>query len=70
MPILKRAKFIVAAIVGAMLIGGVTILVIRGFQASALAASTEIHAKQYVTTINPKAATNIPAATKNGIPGN
>ena len=56
MPILKRAKFIVAAIVGAMLIGGVTILVIRGFQASALAASTEIHAKQYVTTVNPKPA--------------
>src|SRR5580693_3350303 len=55
-PILKRAKFVVAAIVGAMLVGGVIILVIRGFQASALAASTEIHAKQYVTTVNPKPA--------------
>jgi RND family efflux transporter MFP subunit len=54
-PAVKRAKFIVGAIVGAMLLGGVIIFVVRGFQASALAASTELHAKQYVTTINPKA---------------
>ena len=31
-------------------------LVARAFQGSALAAATEIHAKQYVTTITPKAA--------------
>src|SRR5260370_2127774 len=53
-PAVKRAKFIVGAIVGALLVGGVIIFVVRGFQASALAASTELHAKQYVTTINPK----------------
>jgi RND family efflux transporter MFP subunit len=54
-PAVKRAKFIVGAVVGAMLVGGVIIFVVRGFQASALVASTELHAKQYVTTINPKA---------------
>ena len=53
-PVVKRAKFIVGAIVGAMLVGGIIILVVRGFQASALTASTELHAKQYVTTVNPK----------------
>jgi RND family efflux transporter MFP subunit len=53
-PAVKRAKFIAGAIVGVMLIGGIIIFVVRGFQASALAASTELHAKQYVTTVNPK----------------
>jgi RND family efflux transporter MFP subunit len=53
-PVVKRAKFIVVGILGAMLVGGIIIFVVRGFQASALAASTEIHAKQYVTTVNPK----------------
>jgi RND family efflux transporter MFP subunit len=53
-PVVKRAKFIVGGILGAMLVGGMIIFVVRGFQASALAASTEIHAKQYVTTVNPK----------------
>ena len=36
------------------LIGGVIVLGVRSFQARALEASTEIHAKQYVTTISPK----------------
>src|SRR3984885_1599620 len=54
-PALKRAKFIVGAIVGALVIGGIIIFVVRSFQASALAASTEVHAKQYVTTVTPKA---------------
>jgi RND family efflux transporter MFP subunit len=54
-PAVKRAKFIVATIVGALIVGGIIIFVVRGFQASALAASTELHAKQYVTTVNPKA---------------
>src|ERR1700722_5571039 len=53
-PAVKRAKFIVGILVGAMLVGGVVIFVVRGFQASALAASTEVHAKQFVTTVNPK----------------
>jgi RND family efflux transporter MFP subunit len=53
-PAVKRARLIVAAVMGAMLVGGVVIFVTRGFQASALAASTELHAKQYVTTVNPK----------------
>jgi RND family efflux transporter MFP subunit len=55
-PAVKRAKFLVGAIVGALLLGGVIIFVVRGFQESALAASTELHAKQYVTTVNPKPA--------------
>jgi RND family efflux transporter MFP subunit len=53
-PAVVRAKFIVGVIVGALLLGGIVIFVVRGFQASALAASTELHAKQYVTTVNPK----------------
>ena len=53
-PAVKRAKLIVAVIVGAMLLGGVVIFVARGFQSSALAASTELHAKQYVTIVNPE----------------
>ena len=53
-PVVARAKLIVGAIVGALLVGGIIIFVVRGFQASALEASTELHAKQYVTTVNPK----------------
>jgi RND family efflux transporter MFP subunit len=55
--VLKRAKFIVAGIVGALLIGAVIVLVLRSLQASALETSTRLHAKQYVTTILPKADT-------------
>ena len=55
-PAVKRAKFIVVVVVAALLIGGIIIFVVRGFQASALAASTELHAKLYVTTVNPKPA--------------
>jgi RND family efflux transporter MFP subunit len=51
----KRAKIIVAALVGILLVGAILVFVARAFQASALAAATEIHAKQYVTTITPKA---------------
>jgi RND family efflux transporter MFP subunit len=53
--VLKRAKFVVGGIVGALLIGGVIVLVLRSFHASALETSTALHAKQYVTTIIPKA---------------
>jgi RND family efflux transporter MFP subunit len=53
--VLRRAKFIVGAIVGVLLIGGVIVFVLRSFQASALETSTTLHAKQYVTTIAPEA---------------
>jgi RND family efflux transporter MFP subunit len=51
----KRAKFIVVGVVCILVLGGIVIMVMRGFQASALAASTELHARQYVTTITPTA---------------
>jgi RND family efflux transporter MFP subunit len=57
-PTVKRAKFIAGAIVGALVLGGIVVFVVRSFQASALAAATEVHAKQYVTIIKPKAADN------------
>ena len=52
--VLKRAKFIVGAILGVLVIGAVIVLVLRSFQAGALESSTALHAKQYVTTITPK----------------
>jgi RND family efflux transporter MFP subunit len=54
-PVLKRTKFLVAGLVGALLVGAVIVLVLRSFQASALQTSTALHAKQYVTSISPKA---------------
>ena len=54
--VLKRAKFIVGGMVVLLLIGAVIVLVLRSFQARALDVSTALHAKQYVTTIMPKAA--------------
>jgi RND family efflux transporter MFP subunit len=54
--VLRRAKFIVGGILGALLVGAAIVLVLRSFQAGALEASTTLHAKQYVTTIMPKAA--------------
>jgi RND family efflux transporter MFP subunit len=53
--VLKRTKYMVGGIVGALLIGAVIVLVLRSFQASALDTSTALHAKQYVTTITPVA---------------
>ena len=50
----KRAKLVVAAILGALIVGGVIIFVLRGIEAAALASATEIHATQYVTTTTPK----------------
>ena len=52
--VLKRAKLMVGGIVCLLLISGVIVLVLRSFQASALNASTVLHAKQYVKTIIPK----------------
>jgi RND family efflux transporter MFP subunit len=54
--VLRRAKFIAGGIVGALLIGAVVVLILRSFQASALDASTALHAKEYVTTVAPSAA--------------
>jgi RND family efflux transporter MFP subunit len=51
--VLKRAKLMVGAIVGVLLIGAVVVLILRSFQAGALESSTALHAKQYVTTISP-----------------
>ena len=53
--ILKRAKMIAGGIVGLLLIGAVVVMVLRSFQASALNASTSLHANRYVTTTMPKA---------------
>jgi RND family efflux transporter MFP subunit len=53
--VLRRAKFIAGATVAVLLAGGVLVLVLRSFQASALEASTALHAKQYVTTTLPTA---------------
>ena len=52
--VMKRTRFIVGGIVGALLIGAVIVLVMRSFQASALETSTALHAKQYVTTVSAK----------------
>ncbi len=52
--VLNRAKFIAGGILAVLLIGAVIVLILRSFQASALAASTTLHARKYVTTITPK----------------
>jgi RND family efflux transporter MFP subunit len=51
----KRAKYLVGGIVTCLVLGGILVFVLRAFQATALAAATEVHAKQYVTVIMPKA---------------
>jgi RND family efflux transporter MFP subunit len=53
--VLKRAKWAVGGIVGILVLGAVIVFVLRGFQARALERSTALHARQYVTTISPKA---------------
>ncbi|MGC1519998.1 MAG: efflux RND transporter periplasmic adaptor subunit [Steroidobacteraceae bacterium] len=53
--VLKRAKIAVGGIVGILVLGAVIVFVLRGFQARALDRSTALHARQYVTTITPKA---------------
>jgi RND family efflux transporter MFP subunit len=53
--VLKRARLIVGGIVGVLVVGAVIVLVLRSFRAGALESSTALHAKQYVTTISPKA---------------
>ena len=55
-PAVKRAKFLVGGVLLCLIIGGIIIFVVRAFHSTALAASTELHAKQFVTTILPKPA--------------
>ncbi len=57
-PALQRARFIVGGILAFLLLGSVVVLVMRSFQATALAAATQEHAKRYVTTILPQQAGN------------
>jgi RND family efflux transporter MFP subunit len=51
----KRAKLTAGVLMGVLIIGGILVLIARAFHAAALAAESELHAKQYVTTITPKA---------------
>jgi len=60
-PALRRARFIVGGILAVLLIGGVAVVVMRSFQATALAAATQEHAKRYVKTI-------LPQQTGSGVP--
>jgi RND family efflux transporter MFP subunit len=53
-PAVKRAKLLIGGMLTCLIVGGIVIFVMRGFQSAALAASTELHAIQYVTTVSPK----------------
>ena len=55
-PAVKRAKLVIGGILICLIIGGIVIFIARGSQATALEASTEVHAKQFVTTVMPRAA--------------
>ncbi|GGC84838.1 efflux RND transporter periplasmic adaptor subunit [Undibacterium terreum] len=65
-PILKRAKLIGASILGLLLLGAAATIAMRIVNARALVESTTEHAKQYVTTVNAKAAGNSDALTLPG----
>jgi RND family efflux transporter MFP subunit len=54
-PSVKRARITAGVIIGVLFIGGVVVMIGRVFHGSALAAESELHAKQYVTIITPKA---------------
>jgi len=54
--ILKRAKLAAGAIVTMLVLGGMVVLVLRIFQANALESATAVHARQYVNTVRPEAA--------------
>lgn len=51
--IIGRIRLLVAGIVALLIIGAIAIFIVRSIQSSALAAATELHAKQYVTTVRP-----------------
>ncbi|MDP9082324.1 MAG: efflux RND transporter periplasmic adaptor subunit [Pseudomonadota bacterium] len=53
-PVLRRAKFIVGGIIGALVLGGLIVLGLRSYHAVALHADAALHAKQYVTTVKPQ----------------
>ena len=55
-PAVKRAKLVIAGILMCLIIGAIVIFVVRRSQATALETSTEVHAKQFVTVVMPKAA--------------
>jgi len=57
-PATKQAKLIVGGFLAVIFMGGIAVLVMRSFQATALAAATEEHARHYVTTIMPQTADN------------
>jgi RND family efflux transporter MFP subunit len=49
--VVRRAKLATAGVLAVLLTGALVVVATRSFQASALATATEIHARQYVTTI-------------------
>jgi RND family efflux transporter MFP subunit len=57
-PVIRHARSLVIGVIACLLLGAIAIFVLRAFQANALAEATEVHAKQYVTTITPSAGGN------------
>ena len=53
--VLRRAKYLVGGIVCLLLLGAVVVLILRRVHATALEASTAVHAQRYVTTTTPQA---------------
>ncbi len=64
--VLNRAKMIAGAIIGALIVGGGVVLVLRVVHAHALADSTALHAKQYIQIIQPKPGGDAPLVTLPG----
>jgi RND family efflux transporter MFP subunit len=52
--VVKRAKYVVTGILAVLVAGAVVVLVLRSVHARALEDSTELHAKEYVTTTQAK----------------
>ena len=65
-PILKRAKYIVAALLSLLLLGTILTLVLRAVHARALAESSSEQTRMYVTTIKARAAAGSEALTLPG----
>ena len=65
-PILKRAKYIVAALLALLLLGAILTLVLRAVHARALAQLSSEQTRMYVTTIKAKAAAGSEALTLPG----
>jgi RND family efflux transporter MFP subunit len=49
----KRAKFLIIALLGFLLMGAIVIFTLRVLHAADLAQAVEVHARQYVTVISP-----------------